>query len=103
MLGDLMGKMKAQNEELQKKLIETRIVDSVENEAIVVTVNGKREILDLQIDAEKLDTSDTEALQDLLMIAINRTLKKAEEWEAHESKNMVKSMIPPGMEGLLGG
>jgi nucleoid-associated protein EbfC len=103
MLGDLMGKMKAQNEELQKKLMEARIVDSVENEAIVVTVNGKREILDLQIDTEKLDTSDTEALQDLLVIALNKTLKKAEEWEAQESKTMVKSMIPPGMEGLLGG
>jgi DNA-binding protein YbaB len=103
MLGDLMGKMKAQNEELQKKLAETRVSDSVENEAIVVTANGRREILNIQIHPDKIDMTDTEALQDLLIIAINRTLKKAEEWEANASKNMVKSMIPPGMEGLLGG
>ena len=46
--------------------------------AVKVTVDGKRELLDVTISPEVVDPDDVEMLQDLIVAAVNEALRKVE-------------------------
>lgn len=102
MFDKLFGKLQGQKDEMKERLAGEILEADVEGGAIKVKVNGNREILDISIDPEKLDLSDHEQLQDLLVIAINQALELATELEASEAQKMINDMIPPGLGGLFG-
>ena len=68
--------------------------------AVKVQANAAREILNIAIDKEKISLEDTEELEDLLVVAMNRVIVLASEKEAEESQKMVSNILPLGMEGL---
>lgn len=102
MFGDMMGNMEERQKALKIKLAEILIETEVEDGAIKVTANANREITNISINKEAIDMSDTEQLEDLLMVAINRAVTLAGEKEAEEAQNLIKDMLPPGMGGLAG-
>lgn len=63
--------------------------------AIAVRVNGKRELLDVTIDPDLLDPEEVEMLQDLILVAVNDAMKKAEEAVAAEMGKVTGGI--PGM------
>lgn len=65
-----------------------------------MTANANQKILNISIDKSKLDWEDTEEVEDLLLVAINRTLEKAAAKQAEESQKLIQNMMPPGMGGL---
>ena len=91
-------------EEIQKKLREKLVTILVEAQAgdgaVTVQANATRAITNISIDSSKIDLEDTEQLEDLLLVAINRAIELAAEKEAAEGQNMLKEMMPPGMGGL---
>ena len=100
MFGDLFGNVEKQQEELQKKLATVEINGKAGDGAIKVTANANQKILNISIDKSKLDWEDTEEVEDLLLVAINRTLEKAAAKQAEESQKLIQNMMPPGMGGL---
>ncbi|MCB0687635.1 MAG: YbaB/EbfC family nucleoid-associated protein [Saprospiraceae bacterium] len=102
MFDKLFGKLQGQKDEMKERLAKETLEAEVEDGAIRVKVNGNREILDISIDQEKVDLSDTEQLEDFLIIAINQALELATELEASEAQKMINDMIPPGLGGLFG-
>ena len=100
MFGDLFGNVEQQQEELQKKLATIEINGDAGDGAIKVTANANQKILNISIDKTKLDWEDTEEVEDLLLVAINRTLEKAVAKQAEESQKLIQNMMPPGMGGL---
>ena len=60
--------------------------------AVTVTVNGKREIVELNIEPDVVDSADIEMLQDLVLAAANEALRKAE-----SSMNESMSKLTGGM------
>jgi hypothetical protein len=102
MLGDLFGDMEEQQKELRKKLAGILVEAEVENGAIAVEANANRQLTRISIQAELLNAEEAERLEDLLLVAINRVLEKAEEKEQEEIQKGLKDMLPPGLEGLLG-
>ncbi len=94
--------MKEKQAEMKARLADEIMETDVEDGAILIKVNGNREIVDLQIDLEKIDLRDKERLEDLLVIAINQALEMAAEREAAEAQKMIEEMMPPGLGGLLG-
>ncbi len=42
-------------------------------------VNGKRQLVSLEIDPEAVDPDDVEMLQDMVIAAVNEALRKAED------------------------
>ena len=95
-----MGNMKEQQKEMRKKLAEFRVQGDSGNGAVKVTANANRELIDIQLDKDKLDWEDTEMIQDLIIAAVNQALEKAAEKEAEEAQNIMKNMLPPGMGDL---
>ncbi len=100
MFGDLMGDMQEKQKAMKEKLATITVNAEAGNGAVKVSANANKEILNISIDKEALETGEMEELEDLLLIAINEALAKAMEKEQAETQNMIKDMLPPGMGGL---
>ena len=59
--------------------------------AVTVTINGKKEVLSVNIKPEAVDPEDVEMLQDLVVSAVNEALRQAGE------------AMDKSMEGVTGG
>ena len=102
MFGNLLGNMQGKQEEMKARLAEEILEVEVGDGAIQVKASANREIVDIQINREKIDVSQPDQLEDLLVIAVNQALEIAAEREAAEAQTMIKDMIPPGFGGLFG-
>lgn len=102
MFGNLFGNIEEQQEALQQKLASIVLESSVLDGAIVVKGNAKREILDIVIDPARIDPTDVEQLQDLLVTAVNDLILMATEAEQVESQKLINDIMPPGLGGLFG-
>lgn len=71
--------MQRQMEEGQRELEEKEFSATVGGGAVEVTVNGKKQVVGVQLKEEVVDPDDIEMLQDLIMAAVNEALKKAED------------------------
>lgn len=76
-----MQAMLKQAQKLQKDMIETqkKINETIftgTSSAVTAKLNGKKEIVDLKIDLEKLDPEDIELLQDMIVVAFNSAIKQ---------------------------
>ncbi len=70
---------------------------------VKVTVNGAMEITEVHIDPEIIDPEDPEMFEDLVMAAVNQALEGAKALGQEAQGKALGGMLPPGMEGLLGG
>ncbi len=100
MFGDLLGNMEQQQAAMREKLDGVELNEVVGDGAVKITASGNGEILNIAIDKEKVDLTDTEELEDLLLIAINRVLEKSDAAEAAATQESLKNIMPPGMGGL---
>lgn len=100
MFGDLFGNMEEMQKQLRARLAEITVEVQAGDGAVRVTANGNREITNIAIDPERIDFSDKEALEDLLLVAVNKALEAAQTREAEEVQGQMRDMLPPGMDGL---
>ena len=92
-----MQKMQKKMEEVQAKVDATELEATAGGGAVKVVVNGKRELLDIEIDESVVDSEDIEMLQDLVMAAVNEGLRKAEEFSSKEIAKVTGGLNIPGM------
>ena len=104
MFGDMQDMM-AKLKEAQAKIEETKLrlntvmVDGESgNGSIVVTVTANREVKNIAITDELLQ--DKEALEDYLILALNKAMQKANEINEAEMAAAAKGGLPdiPGMD-----
>ena len=68
-----------------------------ENSLVKVKVNGKKEVLEVIIDkSSSMDSDDLEALEDMIMLAINDAMKKVD-----KMTNEKMGKFANGMPGLF--
>jgi len=89
----MQKEMKEKQEELEEKEIET----TAGGGAVKVTINGKKEILGMEIDQDVVDPEDVEMLQDLIMAAVNEAIRNAEDMMNQEMEKITGKMNMPGM------
>lgn len=104
MFGGNMNQMMKQVQKMQKemaKLQEEIALKTVEatagGGAVRVVVNGKQEVLSLEIKPEAVDPEDVEMLQDMIMAAINEGLRKSQEMVASEMGKITGGLKIPGL------
>ncbi|WP_342527437.1 YbaB/EbfC family nucleoid-associated protein [Chryseomicrobium sp. FSL W7-1435] len=102
-MGNMQGMMK-QMQKMQKKMAEaqeelgTQHFEGVAGGGMVkVTVTGHREVVGVALDEAVVDPEDVEMLQDLIVIATNEALKKAEETSNATMGQFTKGLNLPGM------
>ena len=62
-----------------------------------VKINGKKEILSIDIQPEIVDPDDIETLSDILVAAVNEAIKRVETTNNQEMDKITKGMSMPGM------
>ena len=65
---------------------------------VKATVNGKHEVVDLQINPEAVDPDDVEMLQDMVMAAVNEAMRTA---DTESSNNMSRLTGGLNLGGLF--
>lgn len=87
-----MQDLKAKAEESKSKLSAQIITEEAGGGLIRVSMNGNRMLTNLEINAD-LSSIDKEDLEDLLSVAIKRTLDKIEELNQQEMMNSAQSLF----------
>jgi DNA-binding YbaB/EbfC family protein len=90
-------KMQKDMEKMQAELADKTVQASVGGGMVEVTVNGKKEILDITIKPEVVDPDDIEMLQDLVISAVNEAMRKADELTQSEMSQITGGMGMPGL------
>ena len=85
--------MAALQEELDAREYEIKAGGGV----VAVKINGKKEILSIEIDPEVVDPDDVETLQDILVAGVNEAIKRVEETNSKEMEKITGSMAMPGL------
>jgi len=102
MIGDFMGKMQEaqqQMEETKKRLDGVYVDAEIENGLIKATANANQKLTNISISDELLQ--DKEALEDLIITAVNKVMDKAREVQEVEMAKVAQGMMP-NLGGLFG-
>ena len=85
--------MAAKQEELNAREYDISAGGGVVN----VKINGKREILSIDLEPEIVDPDDIETLSDILVAAVNEAIKRVEETNSAEMAKITGNLNMPGM------
>ncbi len=84
-------KMQEEMERVQSEMEEKTVEATAGGGVVEVQANGKKEILSIKIKPEAVDPEDVETLEDLVLVAVNEAIKKADD------------MMTEGMSEITGG
>jgi nucleoid-associated protein EbfC len=105
----MLGKMKevqGRIKEAQEKLGTLKVSGESGGGMVKATVNGKRQLIALDIDSSLLKADDKIVLQDLIIAAINKASEDADVMAKEELRKSTEGLLPniPGMDlsGLMG-
>ena len=85
--------MAAKQEELDAREYEISAGGGVVN----VKINGKKEILSINLKPEIVDPDDIETLSDILVAAVNEAIKRVEDTNSEELGKITGPMNMPGL------
>lgn len=88
-------------EEVKKRLETISLTSEVENGAIKVTATASKKITSVEIDDNFINENGKEALEEILVIAINKVLEQAENISQSEMAAVTQQMLG-GIGGLSG-
>ena len=90
-------KMQADMESKQQELQAKEYDISAGGGAVQIKINGKKELLSLQISEAIVNPEDIETLQDILIAAFNEAIKTVEAESADEMGRIAGSLNIPGL------
>jgi DNA-binding protein YbaB len=82
-----------ESEEIEEKLKEMRLTSSTSDSNVVIKADGTGEILDIEISSDLIQEKDKEAIEDSVLIAINKLREKVSEVQAKESENLFSKLF----------
>lgn len=99
----MMGKMKevqAKIKEAQDNLEHVRATAESGGGMVKATVNGKKQLISLEIDPVIVKADDKQVMQDLIVAAVNKATEEAEVLAKEEIKKSTEGLLPniPGMD-----
>lgn len=93
-----MQAMQQQMDEMQQEIDKKEVETTAGGGAVKVKVNGKKEIVSIDLDKDVVDPDDVEMLQDLIIVAVNEGLRQIEEISNSEMEKLTAGLgLPPGM------
>lgn len=92
-----MQQMQRQMEAIQAEIEEKEVTTTAGGGAVTAVVNGKKEIVKLEIKPEVIDPDDAEMLQDLIIVAVNEGLRQIDEISNTEMGKLTGGLGIPGL------
>ena len=81
---------------MQQKLATLFVEAEAGDGAVTVKAGADMHLENIKIDPSKVDMTDAEQLEDLILEAANRALELAREKAGIESSKLLQQMMPPG-------
>ena len=97
-INKLMQQAQAMQKELEKaneQINATEFEGSASNGLVKVTINGENKVLAVNINPSILNPEDKEMIEDLIMIAVNDAIDKADELKKNRFGSMASAMGLP--------
>ena len=89
----MQERMESVQAEIEKKTVEATSGGG----AVAIIANGKKEIQSIKIKPEAVDPDDVETLEDLIMVAVNDAIKKADDMMAEGMSEITGGISIPGL------
>ena len=90
-------RMQAEMKSMQEKLATRELDVESAGGRIKIRINGKQEIVGLELSKEIIDPNDPAMLADLVKVALNDAVQKSQQMVASE----MSRIVPPGMAGMF--
>lgn len=90
-------KMQERMTELQEELDAKEYNFTVGGGMLTIHMNGKKEMLGIEIKPEVVDPDDIEMLQDLIVAGVNEAVSSIEKTNAEEMSKVTGNISIPGM------
>ncbi len=90
-------KMQEEMERVQEELEDKEVEATSGGGVVTVKANGKKEILSIKIQPEAVDPDDVETLEDLVMVAVNDAIKKADDMMTEGMSEVTGGLNIPGL------
>jgi hypothetical protein len=99
MFGDIIGKLKLAQQDTKNRLEQILLDGQADNGRVKVVVNANKVVKQISISQELFDEGDKEAVEELLQVALNKAIEKAEVVYTEEMKDVAKGVMPniPGL------
>ncbi len=95
---EMMSRAQDMQRQMQEKMKETVVEASSGGGAVMVKMNGAKQVLGVKIDPEIVKSGDVEMLQDMVAAAVNEAARKADESVQSTLGGMLGGMgLPPGL------
>ena len=99
---EMLAQANQLQEQMQRKLAETVVEANSGGGAVTVTMNGKKQLLKVRIDASAVvglsgGQPDVEMLEDLVVAAVNEAGRKADEALQSSVQGMLGGLKLPGI------
>lgn len=99
-LGNIMKQaqlMQQKMARLQEELGSRQVEATAGGGMVSAVVNGKQQLVSLNIEKSVVDPEDVEMLQDLVLAAVNEALKKSQDMMQEEMGKITGGMNIPGL------
>ncbi|SRR5487761_437599 len=93
----IMKQVQQLQEQLQQQLDQLVVEASAGGGMVAVKMNGQKQLVGVQIDAEVFSSKDAEMLQDLVVAAVNEAGRKVDEQLASRVGNLTGGLNLPGL------
>jgi len=84
-------------EEAKEELAQKEIKVSSGGGIIEIIINGQQEIKEIKIEPDVIDAKEKEMLEDLILAAINESIRQSKELAAQEIAKLTGGINVPGL------
>ena len=89
--------MQKQMEGMESELQDKEVEASVGGGVVKARVNGKKELISIDIEEDAVDPDDVAMLEDLILAAVNEAMRKADAMAESEMKKITGGLNIPGL------
>jgi hypothetical protein len=96
-ISEMMQQAKQMQDQLQKRMADTRVEATAGGGMVTVVVNGAKQLQSIHIDPEVVSREELEMLQDLIVAAVNDANRRVDEQLGQSMQNMLGGLKIPGL------
>ena len=90
-------RIQSQLAKVQEEMAQKTIEASSGGGMVSVVVNGRQEVISINIEREVVNPEDIDMLQDLVLAAVNEGIRKSQEMVTEEMKKLTGGLSIPGL------